>query len=75
MSELVNFSVWYNQKLDALGVSAGEFAATARLSRAASYFYKKGDRVPDRAAILKIAAALKINLADMPKFQPKATKA
>ncbi len=75
MSELVNFSVWYNQKLDALGVSAGEFAATARLSRAASYFYKKGDRVPDRAAILKIAAALKINLAVLPKFQPKAPKA
>lgn len=71
MSELVNFSVWYNAYLDANTTSAGAFAQKAGLSRAASYFYKSGDRVPDRAAMTRIAVAMGITVKDMPQFAPK----
>lgn len=74
MSELVEFSVWYNQYLNDNTTSAGAFAQKAGLSRAASYFYKSGDRVPDRSAMVRIAAAMGVAVKDMPQFAPK-TKA
>lgn len=65
------FSEWFGKQIEGK-MSAGEFAQKAGISRAAAYFYKSGDRVPDRTALAKIARALGLNLADLPEFAPKA---
>lgn len=65
------FKDWYKEKLRAQGMSAGEFAQRARISRAASYFYLDGSRVPNEAAQVKIAAALQIDRTSLPAFTSK----
>lgn len=65
------FSEWFKEKLRSNTLSAGEFAQKARISRAASYFYLDGSRVPGEAALSKIATAFQIERDSMPTFAPK----
>ena len=68
---MTKFSEWYKEQLRGKGMSAGEFAQRARISRAASYFYFNGNRVPNEAALNKIAAAFELDRSTMPIFAPK----
>jgi predicted transcriptional regulator len=65
------FKDWYKEKLRSKSMSAGEFAQRARISRAASYFYLDGSRVPNEAALSKIALAFQIERSSMPTFASK----
>lgn len=73
MSE-TNFSEWFKEVLHEKRMSAGEFSQRARISRAASYFYLDGSRVPNEMALVKIAVALGIDRASMPSFALRRTK-
>ena len=75
MSEAVNFSVWIKEQLkNKPGWTFGTLAERARISRAASYFYRDGLRVPNEEALIKIATALKIERSSMPAFAAKVSK-
>ena len=62
------FSTWFKQQLAKKDMSAGEFAERARISRAASYFYVQGKRVPNQATLVKIASALEVPVASVPTY-------
>lgn len=70
-----NFSEWIKDQLkDKPGWTFGTLAERARISRAASYFYRDGLRVPNEIALVKIALALGIDRTSMPSFLPRSTK-
>jgi transcriptional regulator with XRE-family HTH domain len=71
----MNFSDWLKKELSKRpGWTAGTLAQRARISRPAAYFYVSGERVPTDNTLAKIAAALEIDAATLPKFAPKASK-
>lgn len=74
MSEEIYFSAWFSARLHEKRMSAGEFAQRARISRAASYFYLDGSRVPNEMALAKIAVGLGIDRASMPQFIQRRSK-
>lgn len=74
--QVMNFALW----LAVHGVgqrgcgrwNAGELAQSAGISRAASYAYVAGTRVPDDPKVIsRIARVLGVALADIPTFQSK----
>lgn len=66
-----DFATWYKAQLFEKRTNAGEVAGKARISRAASYFYTNGSRVPSPETVAKIAAALGVPADQVPTFTPK----
>jgi transcriptional regulator with XRE-family HTH domain len=64
-----SFAEWFRGALQHRGLSAGQFAKSASISRSAAYFYCSGDRLPTRNVVTKIANALGIAPSELPSFQ------
>jgi transcriptional regulator with XRE-family HTH domain len=62
------FADWFRTALTKRGISAGEFAKSANISRSAAYFYRSGERLPTRGVVTRIARTLGVASGDLPSF-------
>jgi transcriptional regulator with XRE-family HTH domain len=63
------FANWLVKAIQARGVSAGQLARDAKISRAAAYFYCKGERVPSISIAMKLARQLGMPLRSLPVYE------
>lgn len=68
-AERMIFAAWLQQLLRTSKLTGAELADRAKLSKAATYFYLDGSRIPGPDAVQKICAALHIDPATVPAFE------
>lgn len=65
------FADWLAKMLSDKRLSVGEFHQKAKISRAGVYHYLRGERIPDQAALTRIAGALSLTVEELPTVIPK----
>jgi len=71
-AEQMVFATWLQQRLKDRRLTGAELAERADISKAATYFYLDGSRIPGPDAVQKICAALRVDPSTVPQFERRA---
>jgi transcriptional regulator with XRE-family HTH domain len=67
-AEQMVFAAWLQQRLKDRRLTGAELAERAGISKASTYFYLDGSRIPGPDAVERICAAIKLDPTSVPSF-------
>ena len=68
-AEQMVFAAWLQQRLKDRRLKGAELAARAGISKASTYFYLDGSRIPGPDAVAKLCAVLRVSPESVPAFE------